>query len=108
MKAEILRVTCAAPDMASAKELARGAVGARLAGNAMIIGPVATVFRNLAEIDEATEFQLALSTTKSALPALVRYLTDDHPWENPDIAAIPLIYASDVYAAWLHEVVNEG
>lgn len=108
MKADILRVTTAAPDLASAKELARGAVTARLAGNAMILGPAATVFRNLSEIDEATEYQLALSTTKEALPVLVRHLTENHPWENPDITAIPLVFASDVYLAWLHEVVNAG
>jgi periplasmic divalent cation tolerance protein len=108
MKADILRVTTAVPDLASAKDLARGAVSARLAGNAMITGPVVSVFRNLAEINEAEGFQLALSTTKDALPALVRHLTDNHPWENPDITAIPLVYASDVYATWLHEAVNEG
>jgi periplasmic divalent cation tolerance protein len=108
MKADILRVTTAAPDLASAKELARGAVTARLAGNAMITGPVVSVFRDFGEINEATEYQLALSTTKAALPVLVRHLSENHPWENPDITAIPLVFASDVYLAWLHEVVNEG
>jgi periplasmic divalent cation tolerance protein len=37
---------------------------------------------------------------------LVRHLTENHPWENPDITAIPLVYASDVYMTWLQEVVN--
>lgn len=108
MKADILRVTTAAPDLASAKELARGAVSARLAGNAMITGPVVSIVRNLSEIDEGSEYQLALSTTKEALPVLVRHLSENHPWENPDITAIPLVYASDVYMTWVHEVVNAG
>ena len=106
MKAGILRVTTSAPDLATAKQLARDAVSARLAGNAMIVGPAVSIFRNLSEINEATEYQLALSTTKAALPVLVKHLTENHPWENPDITAIPLVYASDVYMTWLQEVVN--
>ena len=28
--------------------------------------------------------------------------------EFEDITAIPLVYASDVYMTWVHEVVNAG
>jgi periplasmic divalent cation tolerance protein len=108
MKADLLLVTTAAPDLATAKGLARSSVGERLAGYAQIIGPVVSVYRELSETGECEEFQLLLSTTKAALPKLVDHLSDNHPWENPNITAIPLAYATDVYATWLHQCTIEG
>lgn len=108
MKPDLLCVTTAAPDLATARGLARGAVGDRFAGNAQIIGPVVAVYRELSETNECQEYQLVLSTTKAALPKLVEYLTDNHPWENPNITAIPLVYATDVYGTWLHQTTVEG
>jgi periplasmic divalent cation tolerance protein len=105
---DLLRVTTATPDQDSAKALARSAVAARLAGNAQIIGPVISVFRHLGETGEGEEFQLILSTTQAALPKLVEYLTENHPWENPEITAIPLVYATEIYATWLQEATIDG
>jgi periplasmic divalent cation tolerance protein len=107
MKADLLRVTTTTPDLASAKELAHSAVGQRLAGNAQIIGPVVSVFRQLSDTDEGEEYQLVLATTNIALPSLVRHLTENHPLENAEVTAVPLSYATDVYSTWLHEATVE-
>jgi periplasmic divalent cation tolerance protein len=103
---DLLRVTTATPDQDSAKALASSAVAARLAGNAQIIGPVVSVFRHLGETGEGEEYQLILSTTERALPKLVEHLTENHPWQNPEVTAIPLAYATDLYATWLHEATT--
>lgn len=92
------RVTSATPDLDSAKSLARSAVAARLAGNAQIVGPVISMFRHLGEAGEGEEYPLTLSTTAAAHPALEAHLVEHHPWENPEITAIPLAAASDAYA----------
>ena len=106
MADDLLRVTTATPDIDSAKDLARTAVAARLAGNAQIAGPIVSVFRHLGETGEGEEFQLVLSTTRAALPKLVEHLTSNHPWENPEITAIPLAYAPDAYAEWLRQATE--
>jgi periplasmic divalent cation tolerance protein len=108
MKFDLLCVSTAAPDLATARDLARGAVAERLAGNAQIIGPVVAVVRELSETGESEEYQLVLFTTKAALSKLVEHLIDNHPWENPNIAAVPLVYASDVYGTWLQQTTIEG
>ena len=108
MTDDLLRVTTATPDIDSAKNLARTAVAERLAGNAQIAGPVLSVFRHLGETGEGEEFQLILSTTRATLPKLVEHLTDNHPWQNPEITAIPLAYATEPYAAWLRQATTEG
>lgn len=103
---DLLRVTTATPDLDTAKNLARSAVAARLAGNAQIVGPVVSVYRHLGETGEGAEYQLFLSTTASAYPALEAHLTEQHPWTNPEITAIPLVAAPESYGAWLREAIN--
>lgn len=101
MAEELLRVITSTPDLASAQRLARSAVAAGLAGNAQIIGPVYAVFRHLGEVGEGTEHQLSLSTTSAAYPGLERHLLAGHPWQNPEIIALPLAAAPAGYARWL-------
>lgn len=104
---DLLRVTTATPDLDSAKSLASSAVAARLAGNAQIVGPVVSVFRHLGETGDGEEYQLILSTTAAAYPALEAHLTEHHPWANPEITAIPLAASTDAYAAWLREATSQ-
>jgi periplasmic divalent cation tolerance protein len=103
MTADLLRVTTATPDQDSARALARSAVAAHLAGNAQIIGPVVSVFRHLGKTGESEEYQLVLSTTTIAYPALEAHLIEHHPWKNPEITAVPLAAAPQPYARWLRE-----
>lgn len=100
---DLLRVTTATPDLDSAKNLARTAVAARLAGNAQIAGPVASVFWHLGETGEGEEYTVTLSTTTEAYPALEAHLREHHPWDNPEITAIALAAAPEAYARWLRE-----
>lgn len=103
MAEELLRVITSTPDLDSARRLARAAVTAGLAGNAQIIGPVHAVFRHLGEVGEGSEHQLTLSTTRAAYAELERRIAAEHPWQNPEIIAIPLAAAPEGYARWLAE-----
>lgn len=106
MADDLLRVTTATPDPASAQALARSAVAAGLAGNAQVIGPVFVAYRHLGELGEGSECQVVLSTTRAAYPALEQHILGNHPWQNPEITAIALVEASQEYARWLREATT--
>ncbi len=103
MADDLLRVLTSTPDLASAQELARSAVAAGLAGNAQVLGPVFSVFRHLGEVGEGSEFQVVLASTAQAYQALERHLIAAHPWQNPEIVALPVVRASQAYGRWLRE-----
>lgn len=105
---ELLRVTTATPDRDSALTLARSAVGARLAGNAQVVGPVASVFWHLGELGEGEEWQVVLSTTAETFPALQAHLIGAHPWQNPEITAASIERAPDAYSRWLREATAQS
>lgn len=101
-------MTTATPDLKSAKTLARTSIDERLAGNAQIVGPVVSVFRHLGETGEGEEYQVILSTTRRAYPALEAHLREQHPWQNPEITAIEYTITPESYAAWLTEATRRS
>ena len=103
MAENLLRVQTATPDAGSAQAMARSAVAAGLAGSAQVAAPVFAVFRHLGEGGEGEEFQLVLATTRAAYPALEAHLREHHPWQNPEIVALPVAHAPEAYARWLGE-----
>jgi periplasmic divalent cation tolerance protein len=103
MTDDLLRVTTATPHLHSAKELARTAVAASLAGDAQIAGPVICVSWRHGQPGEGEEYQVVFSTTRAAYPELERHLRQHHPWDNPEITAVALAAAPAAYAQWLRE-----
>lgn len=99
----LLRVTTAAPDLESAKNLARAAVEAHLAGNAQVVGPVVSVFWHLGEMGEGEEYQVILATAADAYSRLEALLIERHPWDNPEITAVEIVLRSEEYARWLYQ-----
>lgn len=91
---DYVQVSTATPAREQAVSLVQGAVKARLAAGAQIIGPVTSVFWHLGEFGEGEEWQLLLTTTRERYPELERYLLNAHPWDNPEVIATPITGAA--------------
>ncbi|GAA1301164.1 divalent-cation tolerance protein CutA [Saccharothrix xinjiangensis] len=104
--ADFLQVTTTAADREAATHLARSAVAGRLAASAHVSGPVTSFFRHLGEQGEGEEWQVTLKTTVERYPGLEAHLRREHPWDNPEVTAVPLAAASEDYLAWLRKTVN--
>ncbi|MER7742281.1 divalent-cation tolerance protein CutA [Streptomyces sp. NPDC096538] len=87
---EHVQVSTATPNREQAVGLAQGAVKARLAAGAQVIGPVTSVFWHLGEFGEGEEWRLLLTTTKDRYAELEKHLLEAHPWDNPELIATPI------------------
>jgi periplasmic divalent cation tolerance protein len=101
----VLTVT---PDRESATHLASSAVRERLAAGAQVHGPVTSFFWHLGEAGEGEEWQVVLKTTMGAYDDLERHLESEHPWDKPEVVAIPLIAGSQPYLKWLTDSTARG
>jgi periplasmic divalent cation tolerance protein len=101
---DYVQVSTATPAREEAVSLAQGAVKARLAAGAQIIGPVTSVFWHLGEFGEGEEWKLLLTTTKERYPELESYLLGAHPWDNPELIATPIDGAPRCLA-WIADTV---
>ncbi|MBG6064940.1 periplasmic divalent cation tolerance protein [Micromonospora ureilytica] len=103
---DYVQVSTATPTRDAAMTLAGGATAARLAAGAQVAGPVASVFWHLGEQGTSEEWQLLLYTTTDRYPQLEAYLIDAHPWDNPQVAAVPIVRGSTAYLAWITRTVE--
>src|SRR5690606_2121084 len=93
---------------ANADRLARGAVEARVAACAQVVGPVGSVYRWKGEVETAQEWQVWFKTTTAAYPALERYLRESHTYAVPEILCLPAAAGSQPYLRWVDAGVAAG
>lgn len=99
-------VYCTCPDRDSATALAEAAVAARLAACVNLLDGVRSVFLWQGNIDRADEVLLIAKTTAAGFSALEALWRARHPYELPEIVAVPLVTGSAAYLQWIHDSVT--
>jgi periplasmic divalent cation tolerance protein len=99
--ADVVIVTTTLPSEAQAGTIAEAAITARLAACAQVQGPVTSTFRWQGKIDRATEWYCHLKTTRDKLSPLEQLIRQHHPYDNPEIIAVPVVWGSEDYLAWV-------
>lgn len=87
---------------ANALALAQKLVEARLAA-CVSLAPVQSVYRWQGTLHQDQEWQLTLKTDLRRFDDLTRFITQHHPYEVPEIIALPLVAGSTAYLSWLAE-----
>ncbi|MDK1344183.1 divalent-cation tolerance protein CutA [Streptomyces sp. 378] len=98
---DFVQVSTATETREQAVELARSVVQGRLAAGAQITGPVTSAFWHDGEFGTGEEWQLLLKTRQSRYAELEAHLLKHHPWQNPEIAAVPIVAGSEACLRWL-------
>ena len=105
VSAEPLLALSTAPDEACARDLARALVERRLAG-CVNWTPVRSAYRWEGEVREEGEVLLLIKTDRARLDELRRELGERHPYELPELIAVPIGDGSEAYLQWLREAVS--
>jgi periplasmic divalent cation tolerance protein len=95
------QVTTTLPDRDSANRIGRRLVEERLAACAQVVGPVASVYWWQGEVETAGEWYCHLKTTASRVDALMDRLRQLHPYETPEIVALPVTEGDPAYLRWI-------
>jgi periplasmic divalent cation tolerance protein len=101
---EALLVLTNLPDAASARTLADALVTGRLAACVNILTPCRSVYRWQGQIETAEEVPVLIKTTTERYAALETAIRQHHPYELPEIVAVPITRGLPDYLAW---VTNE-
>lgn len=95
------------PDAASARALAAHLVEARLAACVNILAPCRSVYRWEGTLEDAEEVPLLVKTTAARYPALEAAIRARHPYELPEIVAVPIERGLPDYLAWVAAETTE-
>ncbi|OGS96813.1 MAG: cation tolerance protein CutA [Gallionellales bacterium RBG_16_56_9] len=103
---EILLVITNLPDEAAAARLARHLIEERAAACVNQLAPCTSTYRWQGRIESATEVPLLIKTTRAAYPRLEKLISMAHPYELPEIIAVPLTAGLPAYLGWVsNEIV---
>jgi len=89
------------PDRPSAETLAGALVEARLAACVNILAPCRSVYRWQGAVESADEVPLLIKTSKARYAALAAAIRTLHPYELPELIAVPISEGLPDYLAWV-------
>ncbi|MBX7154675.1 MAG: divalent-cation tolerance protein CutA [Candidatus Kapaibacterium sp.] len=84
-----------------AEQMAQTLVQERVAACCSIIPQVVSVYRWNNAIEQSNEVLLMIKTSVEHLVTLQNLVTQMHPYQVPEILAVPITHVSESYAAWL-------
>ena len=94
-------VMVTAPDLKTARRLARAALGARLAACANLVPRLESHYWWKGRMEKSAEALILFKTTRRRLAALERLILELHPYDTPEFLALPLTAGSARYLDWL-------
>lgn len=106
MPTDTLLVLSTCPDADTAERLARTLVEGRLAACVNVVGPLRSVYRWHDAVETAVELLLLIKTPADRYPALEQALRALHPYEVPEIVAVPVERGLNDYLDWVRSCTN--
>ncbi|PZL89194.1 divalent cation tolerance protein CutA [Pantoea graminicola] len=100
MKAVV--ILCTAPDQTTAQQLAALALEARLATCVTLLPGATSWYRWQGKIEQSSEVQMLLKCDSDRQQALCDLLKAAHPYDVPELLALPVQYGDSEYLSWLH------
>ena len=93
----VLLVFTNRPDHASAAALAAALVEARLVACVNVLAACTSVYRWQGAVETASEVPVLMKTTRARYPELEAAIRARHPYELPEIVAVPVEHGLPAY-----------
>jgi periplasmic divalent cation tolerance protein len=96
------------PDKATAERIAEALVTGEVAACVNILAECSSVYRWKGKTEHASEVPLIIKTTTAAYPRLEYELRKLHPYEVPEIIALPVSAGLPAYLNWVVTETGNG
>lgn len=98
---EPLLVLTNLPDVASAEKLAFVLIESRAAACVNVLAACRSIYQWQGAVETATEIPLLIKTTAENYPQLEAIVRTQHPYDVPELIAIPITHGLPAYLDWL-------
>lgn len=99
MDALLILTNC--PDEETANAIALAVVEQKLAACVNILPRVESIYRWQGAVEAASEIPLLIKSTAERYPALEAAIRERHPYDLPEIIAVPISAGLPAYLNWL-------
>ena len=102
---DLIAIHVTVADEDDAERIGHALIEARLAA-CVQTSEITSRYRWQGKVEEDSEYLLVIKTMGGALDAVARMVMEMHPYDEPEIVALPIIGASAGYAAWVRKCVS--
>jgi periplasmic divalent cation tolerance protein len=96
-----LLILCTCPDQATAQTIANQLVDQALAACVNILPGLTSIYQWRGKRETAQEHLLLIKTTDEAYKTLEQAITELHPYELPEVIAVPITQGLNGYLQWI-------
>ncbi len=104
--ANYIQVITTVEKQADGLALARLLVERRLASCVQVIGPITSIYRWRGAVETAGEWLCLIKTREDLYEALEAAVREAHPYEVPELLALPVVKGSKDYLEWLDDALK--
>lgn len=107
MEADVIQVFTTTEKKEDAERIAKSVIEARLAACVQIMGPIESTYRWKGRIEKSVEWFCFIKSTNKLYSDLESAIKKEHPYEVPEIIAVPVSGGSADYLEWLKGQVKK-
>jgi periplasmic divalent cation tolerance protein len=96
------------PDRASARTLAEALVRERLAACVNVMSECTSIYRWQGAVETAAEVPLWIKTRAARFSSVAAFIKEHHPYELPEVIALPLTEGLAPYLEWVECETQQG
>lgn len=97
----LMMVMVTTPSHDVAENIVTALVEERLAACGNIVQNVTSIYRWEGAVQRENEVLVILKTTRAVLADLMRRVEELHPYDVPEVLALPVATGLDAYASWV-------
>jgi periplasmic divalent cation tolerance protein len=94
-------VLVTAPELKTARRLAKAALAARLIACANLVPRIESHYRWQGKLECSAEVLIVMKTIKARLAALEKLIVMQHPYDTPEVVVVDIAGGARKYLAWL-------
>src|SRR4051812_42458716 len=102
----VVLTTCAKAE--DAERLARALVSGQFAACVNVVPQIRSFYRWKGELEIEDEFLLIVKTSRDLFDALKVEIEKLHPYEVPEVVALPIVAGAENYLNWMEHNLREG
>ncbi len=102
-----IQVTTTTETREQAQTLAQHLVETKLAACVQITGPITSIYRWKGKVEKTQEWCCLIKTKDNFYNKVEAAIKNMHPYETPEIIAVPIVKGSKEYLKWIDDELRE-